>query len=107
MFNKILSYFLPKIIHKTTSSINELLEVTYVNGKLVLDSKNTNYSYGNLQKVLRKGLQKIGKDMEERREYLANLSDYLIVVNGGNGTLEEALIALKLNKKIQLDLLFQ
>jgi spermidine synthase len=62
MLNKILSYFLPKIIHKTTSSINELLEVTYVNGKLVLDSKNTNYSYGNLQKVLRKGLQKIGKD---------------------------------------------
>jgi spermidine synthase len=31
-----------------------------VNGKLVLDSENTNYSYGNLQRILRKGLHTIG-----------------------------------------------
>jgi hypothetical protein len=31
-----------------------------MNGKLVLDSKNTNYSYGNLQRILRTGLKNIG-----------------------------------------------
>lgn len=31
-----------------------------MNGKLVLDSKNTNYSYRNLQRILRTGLKNIG-----------------------------------------------
>ena len=34
--------------------------MTWVNGELVLDSNNTNYSYGSLQRILKKGLQKIG-----------------------------------------------
>jgi spermidine synthase len=34
--------------------------VTWTNGKLVLDSKNVNYSYGSLQRILRKGLKIIG-----------------------------------------------
>ncbi len=36
------------------------LEITWTNGELVLDSKNTNYSYGSLQRILRKGLESIG-----------------------------------------------
>ena len=36
------------------------LEITWTNGELVLDSKNTNYSYGSLQRILRKGLDSIG-----------------------------------------------
>ncbi len=36
------------------------MEVTWNNGELVLDSKNTNYSYGSLQRILRKGLKYIG-----------------------------------------------
>ncbi len=42
------------------SSISKSLEVTWNNGQLVLDSKNTNYSYGSLQRILRKGLKHIG-----------------------------------------------
>jgi len=34
--------------------------VTWNNGELVIDSKNTNYSYGSLQRILRKGLKYIG-----------------------------------------------
>ncbi len=60
MLKKLLSYFIPIIIFKQKSSLSQALEVTWVNGKLVLDSKNTNYSYGNLQRVLRNGLKKIG-----------------------------------------------
>jgi spermidine synthase len=60
MLKKLLSYFIPIIIFKQKSSLSQTLEVTWVNGKLVLDSENTNYSYGNLQRVLRKGLKLIG-----------------------------------------------
>jgi spermidine synthase len=57
---KFLSYFIPINIHQKKSIINNNLEITWNNGQLVLDSKNTNFSYGNLQKVLRFGLQQIG-----------------------------------------------
>jgi len=60
MFKKVLSYFYPINLFKTTSELSKTLEVTLVNGELVLDSKNTNYSYGSLQRVLRKGLKFIG-----------------------------------------------
>lgn len=60
MFKRLLSYFIPINIYKKNSSISKKLEVTWNNGQLVLDSKNTNYSYGSLQRILRKGLQYIG-----------------------------------------------
>ncbi|MCG2611715.1 spermidine synthase [Flavobacterium sp. SM15] len=60
MIKKILSYFIPIKIHQKKSEINKRLEVTWANGQLVLDSKNTNYSYGSLQRILRKGLHYIG-----------------------------------------------
>ncbi|MEZ4837937.1 spermidine synthase [Flavobacterium sp.] len=60
MFKKIISYFYPIQLYKTTSEISKTLEITLVNGQIVLDSLNTNYSYGSLQRILRKGLQSIG-----------------------------------------------
>ena len=60
MVQKFLSYFIPISIKKFNSEISKSLEVTWNNGELVLDSKNTNYSYGSLQRILRKGLKYIG-----------------------------------------------
>lgn len=60
MFKKLFSYLLPITIFKQKSTVSQTLEVTWTNGKLVLDSKNTNYSYGSLQRILRKGLKIIG-----------------------------------------------
>jgi spermidine synthase len=60
MLSKFLSYFFPINVVKKNSSISKTLEVTWNNGELVLDSKNTNYSYGSLQRILRKGLKYIG-----------------------------------------------
>ena len=60
MIKRLLSYILPVKIYEKHSEISQSLEVTWNNGNLVLDSKNTNYSYGSLQKVLRKGLVTIG-----------------------------------------------
>lgn len=60
MLKKLFSYFIPINIYKKNSSVSQKLEVTWNNGQLVLDSKNTNYSYGSLQRILRKGLLYIG-----------------------------------------------
>jgi spermidine synthase len=61
MFKKILSYFYPITIYNKSSNISRTLEVTLYNGKTLLNTKNTNYSYGSLQTVLKKGLLTIGK----------------------------------------------
>ncbi len=62
MLRRLLSYFIPINIHKQPSKLSKTLEVTWANGQLVLDSRHTNYSFGSLQRVLRKGLSAIGYD---------------------------------------------
>ncbi len=58
MLKNILSYFYPTT-KKIASDYNGTLEITTTNGKTVLDSKDANYSYGSLQKILEFGLSKI------------------------------------------------
>jgi len=53
-----LSYIIPQT-RKIKSDINGHLELTTINGKKILDSRNTNYSYGSLQRVMRFGLNKM------------------------------------------------
>ncbi len=69
MFKKYLSYFIPINVARKKSAISKTLEITWNNGQLVLDSENTNYSFGSLQRILRRGLRHIGysniKSMEE------------------------------------------
>lgn len=62
MLRKLLSYIIPIKIFKTKSTLSKTIEVTWANGELVLDSENTNYSYGSLQRILRKGLKHFGFD---------------------------------------------
>jgi hypothetical protein len=59
---KIFSYLLPIKIHTVKSMVSKSIEITWTNGELVLDSENTNYSYGSLQRILRLGLKSIGFD---------------------------------------------
>jgi spermidine synthase len=60
MIQKILSYLIPITIYKKKSKLSKSIEITWINGELVLDSENTNYSYGSLQRILRLGLKNIG-----------------------------------------------
>lgn len=60
MIQKIFSYLIPIKIFKKKSARSKIIEVTWANGELVLDSENTNYSYGSLQRILRYGLRTIG-----------------------------------------------
>ena len=55
---KLISYIWPTT-RRFSSEINGTLEITFVNGKKVLDSENANYSYGSLQKILEIGLTKV------------------------------------------------
>ena len=60
MLRRLLSYLIPINVYQKNSAISKSIEVNWNNGELVLDSKNTNYSYGSLQRILRIGLKKIG-----------------------------------------------
>jgi spermidine synthase len=68
MFKKILSYFYPITIYKETSTISKSIEVTLYNGKMLLNTKNTNYSFGSLQSILKTGLLDIGATEISRME---------------------------------------
>ena len=70
MIKRLLSYLIPIKVFETPSDISSNLEITWNNGKLVLDSKNTNYSYGSLEKVLRKGMQHIGYSTLKNVKYI-------------------------------------
>ena len=60
MLRKAISFLYPINIYKQPSANSKMLEVTWVDGKLLLDSENANYSFGSLQRVLRQGLSAIG-----------------------------------------------
>lgn len=70
MLSRFFSYFIPINILKKNSAVSKSLEVTWNNGQLVLDSKNTNYSYGSLQRILKKGLKYIGYERIKKFEHI-------------------------------------
>ncbi|MBD3843240.1 MAG: fused MFS/spermidine synthase [Campylobacterales bacterium] len=85
MLKRFLSFFIPVRIHKKNSRYSHQLEVTYNYGKLVLDSKSTNYSYGSLQRILRKGLIYIG--FERIRKF-----DEILVLGVAGGSVIKTLV---------------
>jgi spermidine synthase len=85
MFQKLFSYIVPVNILKKNSAFSKTLEVTWNNGELVLDSKNTNYSYGSLQRILRKGLKYIG--FERIRKF-----DSVLVLGVAGGSVIKTLV---------------
>ncbi len=70
MLSRFFSYFIPINILKKNSAVSKTLEVTWNNGQLVLDSKNTNYSYGSLQRILKKGLKYIGYERIKKFKHI-------------------------------------
>ncbi|MCS7005570.1 MAG: fused MFS/spermidine synthase [Cytophagales bacterium] len=56
---KVLSYFAPICLQKIYSPINGWLEINLLAGKKVLDTSKSNFSYGSLQRILRRGLEEV------------------------------------------------
>ena len=82
MIKRVLSFLLPIKIHQKKSVYSKNLEVTWNNGHLVLDSENTNYSFGSLQRVLKKGLKYIGY------ERIQNFHSILVLGVAGGSVIE-------------------
>lgn len=85
MLKKLFSYFIPINVFQQKSNVSQTLEVTWINGKLVLDSKNTNYSYGSLQRILRKGLKFIGFER-------IKTMDHILVLGVAGGSVIKTLV---------------
>lgn len=94
MLKKLFSYLIPITIFKQKSTISQSIEVTWVNGELVLDSNNTNYSYGSLQRILKKGLQKIGF------EKIKSMNHILVLGVAGGSVIKTLLNDVKYEGKI-------
>jgi len=75
---KILSYIWPTT-RRFSSEINGTLEVTYINGRKILDTSNANYSYGSLQKILEIGLTKVN---------LKSVENLLLLGMGGGSVIK-------------------
>ena len=84
MIKRLLSYILPVKIYQKKSEFSKNLEVTWNNGYLVLDSENTNYSFGSLQRVLKKGLKYIGYDR-------INTFENILILGVAGGSIIETL----------------
>ncbi|MFI0490190.1 spermidine synthase [Flavobacterium sp.] len=94
MFKKLFSYIIPLNIYKQKSKISQTLEVTWTNGQLVLDSNNTNYSYGSLQRILRKGLRSIGF------EKIRNMKKILVLGVAGGSVIKTLVDEINYTEKI-------
>ena len=94
MIRKLFSYFIPINIYQKNSAVSKTLEVTWNNGELVLDSKSTNYSYGSLQRILRKGLKYIGF------ERIRNFESILILGVAGGSVIKTLVDEIKFKGKI-------
>jgi len=51
MFRRAKSYFEKQVVDRRSSAVNPLLEVVLVDGRMVLNAANVNYSYGSLERV--------------------------------------------------------
>lgn len=94
MIRKLFSYFIPINVHQKNSAVSKSLEVTWNNGELVLDSKSTNYSYGSLQRILRKGLKYIGF------ERIRNFENILVLGVAGGSVIKTLVDEIKFKGKI-------
>lgn len=80
---KYLSYLSVIADRKYTSIYNGTLEINWINGKKVLDTENTNYSYGNLSLVLSQALK------HTTTPFLAKDKHILILGMGGGDVIKQ------------------
>jgi len=82
-YHKYLSYLNVIPIKKYESVYNGTLEINWLNGRKVLDTRNTNYSYGNLGKVLHKALT------NTKTDFVNKDTEILILGLGGGDVVKQ------------------
>ena len=93
-FKRLLSYIFPITIYRSHSQISGELSVTLLNGKHILNSTNTDYSFGSLQRVLRFGLKKIGYETIKQQKKI------LVLGLAGASVVQTLINEIKFNGKI-------
>ena len=91
---KVLSYLFPQHLKTVESPYSGKLELVVVNGAVLLDSENSNYSYGSLHRILEIGIAEVGLDARFRSA---------LVLGMGGGSIVK-IIRDKLNSKAAIDL---
>lgn len=56
---KLLSYVLPLVVEQGKTSLGQSYEINFENGVKVLNSLNTNYSFGSLHQIMLKGIEEV------------------------------------------------
>ena len=107
MLRRVLSFFIPIKIYEKKSAVSQNLEITWNNGELVLDSKNTNYSYGSLQRILKIGLKAIGFNKIQKMQsvlvlVVAGGSYFISSINFFKDSLVKLLVCLVINSPLEL-----
>ncbi len=87
---RLLSYILPQT-KKINTDYNGVLNLTFVNGRKTLDSKNANYSFGSLQRILEIGISKVE---------LKNVNSVLLLGLGGGSVIHSLKKKFGFNGKI-------
>lgn len=82
---KILSYIFPKVIEVFGSKYNPYYEVVLDGGKLILNTKEANFSFGQLHKVFQKTFRKI--DLKYRQ------IENVLILGFGVGSVAQILIS--------------
>ncbi|MEI6311710.1 MAG: methyltransferase domain-containing protein [Bacteroidota bacterium] len=67
---KILSHLLPITLKKYHSTWSGIIEINLNNGRKVVDTATSNYSYGSLQKILSKGLHQLALPRQDLKNIL-------------------------------------
>ena len=65
-----MSFIWPQVLERCYSELNGKLEVALENGRLVLNSANSNYSYGSLQKVFETAFRLVPPSIPENGKIL-------------------------------------
>jgi len=87
---KFLSYLYP-VTRKINTQHNGVVEITWYNGKKMLNSAHANYSYDSLQRIMKFGLTKIN---------LKNVNSVLLLGMGGGSVIQTLREDFNFNNKI-------
>jgi spermidine synthase len=91
---KILSFLFPIKLNSYDTQYNGILDVTLLNGKKILDTAISNYSYGSLQRILHKALKML--------PFTETMQDILVLGMGAGSIVQTIRESFQSNARITL-----
>lgn len=70
---KLLSYVVPLVLEEGKTKLGQTYEVNFENGVKVLNSANTNYSFGSLHQIMLKGIEEVLRKHQPKKVLMLGL----------------------------------